>query len=156
MTKQKKITEKNKEFCRNYLQTGNATVSYLEAYGGGYQTASVNASVLLRNTKIQDYIQELRDIEEAERILQIRKLKEQNIESIQGNLLLSKILRDICISKAKESRNTQSRYDLSESWLNAIARAAEASSRLDKAAREGFIVLSGLEKLAEEMANKDD
>ena len=155
MTKQKKITEKQKEFCRNYIKTGNGTVSYRKAYGCESRAASSNASVLLRKTNIQDYIQELREEQEAEIILQTEQLREQIIDSIKGNLLLSKLMRNICISQIRKGRKG-SDYDLPESWVKTISVAGKTASQLDKEAREGFMSLYGLDKIAEQMADNDD
>ena len=57
-----KLTNKQKRFCEEYLIDLNATQAYIRA---GYSvkktvTAEQNASKLLRNTKVQEYIAELR------------------------------------------------------------------------------------------------
>ena len=62
------LTEKQKRFCEEYLIDLNATQSYLRA---GYKAKSMEiacseGSKLLRNPKVADYIQKLRD-EQAER-----------------------------------------------------------------------------------------
>lgn len=59
------LTDKQRIFCACYLRTFNATKSYQKAYGCSYETAMVNGSELLRNTKVQK---------------EIRKLKRQRME----------------------------------------------------------------------------
>lgn len=72
-----KLTEKQKRFCDYYIETGNATESYLKA---GYKVktdgaARANASRLLTNANIKSYIdkrlKELEDkrIAKAEEVL---------------------------------------------------------------------------------------
>ncbi|WP_225362894.1 terminase small subunit [Apilactobacillus micheneri] len=53
------LTDKQKRFCLLYLQYFNATKAYLEVYDCSYNTAMVNGSMLLRNTKIKDLLHEL-------------------------------------------------------------------------------------------------
>ncbi len=73
-----KLTDKQKRFCEEYLVDLNATQAYMRA---GYSvkkrvTAEQNASKLLRNTKVQEYIAELRGAQSqrtqitADRVLQ--------------------------------------------------------------------------------------
>lgn len=59
------LTEKMQLFCVFFVKTFNATKSYMKAYGCNYQTAAVNASKLLKKTKIKKYIQELKEEKEA-------------------------------------------------------------------------------------------
>lgn len=50
---------KQKRFADYYIETGNATTSYLRAgYEAEGNAAEVNASRLLRNAKVQEYINE--------------------------------------------------------------------------------------------------
>lgn len=65
-----KLTEKQKAFCDYYIETLNATEAYKRA---GYvvkndNVAAVSANRLLRNVKIQKYIQERMKQKETERI----------------------------------------------------------------------------------------
>lgn len=63
-----KLTEKQKRFCDYYIETGNATESYLRA---GYKVktdgaARANASRLLTNANIKKYIDgKLKELEDA-------------------------------------------------------------------------------------------
>jgi phage terminase small subunit len=57
----KKLTARQKIFCRNYINDWNATRSYLVAFPDvkNDNVAGVNGNRLLRNAKIQDYIIEI-------------------------------------------------------------------------------------------------
>lgn len=54
------LTEKQKAFVMEYVRLSNATQAYINAYDVAYKTAMVNGSALLRNTKVQAAIAELR------------------------------------------------------------------------------------------------
>ena len=60
-----KLTLKQKAFCDYYIESNNATESYKKAYScKSSRTAEVNGCKLLRNTKIEDYInQRIKKIE---------------------------------------------------------------------------------------------
>ena len=49
-------------FCIYYSRTFNAAQSYQKAYGCSYETAMVNGCKLLRNTKVREEIERLREI----------------------------------------------------------------------------------------------
>jgi phage terminase small subunit len=58
------MNDKNKKFCLEYLANGfNGTQAYLATYTSVKKedTAAVNASKLLRNTKVQEYIKAEQD-----------------------------------------------------------------------------------------------
>ncbi len=50
------LTDKQRLFCVLYVKCFNATKAYQKAYSCSYETAMVNGSNLLRNTKIKDRI----------------------------------------------------------------------------------------------------
>ena len=54
------LSDKQRLFCLYYVRCFNATKAYKKAYGCSYETAMVNGSLALRNTKIQDEIQRLK------------------------------------------------------------------------------------------------
>jgi phage terminase small subunit len=58
--KESKLTEKQMLFCIYYAKSFNATRSYEKAYGCKYETAVVNGSKLLTNTKVRKTIEELK------------------------------------------------------------------------------------------------
>jgi phage terminase small subunit len=70
------LNPKQKKFADYYIETGNATESYIRA---GYQTegnsAEVNASRLLRNAKVLEYIKERNEQLDVEFIADITETK---------------------------------------------------------------------------------
>jgi phage terminase small subunit len=69
------LTEKQKAFCREYVLDWNATRSYLKAYPNtkNPNTAGVLASRMLRNDKVQAYIEEIQ--KDLEKLCGISKAK---------------------------------------------------------------------------------
>lgn len=55
------LTEKQRLFCLYYVRWFNATKAYQKVYDCDYTTAMTNGSMLLRNTKIQEHIQAIKD-----------------------------------------------------------------------------------------------
>lgn len=75
------LTQKQKRFCEEYIYDWNATRSYTVAYPNikNANSAGVNASRLLRNAKIQQFVKELQDdIEKTVGISKIKVLSELN------------------------------------------------------------------------------
>jgi len=73
----KMLNEKQKKFCDEYLKTGNATQSYLLAgYNIGEKVAKVNASRLLTNANVIEYIKERQQQVSNERIADIQEAQE--------------------------------------------------------------------------------
>ncbi len=67
---------KQKKFADYYIETGNATASYLKAgYEAEGNAAEVNASRLLRNAKVLEYIKERNEQLEVEVIADITETK---------------------------------------------------------------------------------
>ena len=54
------LTDKQRIFCICYIRCFNATKAYQKAYECDYVTAMVNGSCLLRNTKVKEEIQRLK------------------------------------------------------------------------------------------------
>ena len=50
------LTQKQKQFCLEYLKDFNATRSYKKVYWVSDETASANGSRLLANAKVQEYL----------------------------------------------------------------------------------------------------
>lgn len=70
------MNEQQKKFADYYIQTGNATESYKRAgYKAKGNVAEVNASRLLRNAKVQEYIQERNKQFESDRIADMEEVK---------------------------------------------------------------------------------
>lgn len=55
------LTERQRLFCLYYVRWFNATKAYRKVYDCNYTTAMTNGSMLLRNTKIQEHIQAIKD-----------------------------------------------------------------------------------------------
>ena len=73
------MTDAQKRFCDEYLIDLNATRAYKIAYSRCKkdETANVNGSKLLRNTKVQEYISEkMKDREQRTKITQDMVIKE--------------------------------------------------------------------------------
>lgn len=68
------LTEKMQLFCVYFVKSHNATKAYMKAYQCGYQTAAVSACRLLKNDKIRNYIDELKDYQ-----MQQIMLKEEDV-----------------------------------------------------------------------------
>lgn len=56
------LTEKQRLFCLYYSKSFNATQSYLKAYDCSYETAMVEGSNSLRNSKVREKIDQLKEI----------------------------------------------------------------------------------------------
>ena len=54
------LTDKQRLFCLYYIRCFNATKAYQKAYGCSYETAVTNGPGLLRNTRVRDEIQHLK------------------------------------------------------------------------------------------------
>lgn len=54
------LNDKQRLFCLYYVRCFNATKAYQKAYECSYETAMANGSALLRNTKVQEEIQKLK------------------------------------------------------------------------------------------------
>ncbi|GAA0715551.1 hypothetical protein GCM10008904_32550 [Paraclostridium ghonii] len=60
--KETTLNDRQKQFCIEYLKDLNATQAYLRVYDRiEYNTAKVNASTLLTNTNVKEYINDLID-----------------------------------------------------------------------------------------------
>lgn len=73
------MTDAQKRFCNEYLIDLNATRAYKVAYSRCKkdETANVNGSKLLRNTKVQEYIAEKqKEIEKRTEVTQDKVIKE--------------------------------------------------------------------------------
>lgn len=72
------LTEKQKRFADEYLIDLNATRAYKVAYPSckKEETASVNGSKLLRNTKVAEYVNEMIEKLQSERVADIQEVLE--------------------------------------------------------------------------------
>lgn len=60
LVESEELTDKQKLFCIYYIKCFNATKAYQKVYKCKYETAAVNGSRLLKNTKIKKEIKELK------------------------------------------------------------------------------------------------
>lgn len=56
------LTDKQRLFCLYYIKSFNATQSYLKAYECSYATALTNGPALLRNTRVKEEIEQLKEV----------------------------------------------------------------------------------------------
>lgn len=98
------MTDAQKRFCDEYLKDLNATRAYKVAYSSCKkdETANVNGSKLLRNTKVQEYISEKQqEIEKRTEVTQDMVIKELaniaffNIKNIYNGNGTLKAVKDI-------------------------------------------------------------
>ena len=85
-----KLTLLQQKFCQEYLKHFNGTKAYQMAYKAKTNVAAVNASKLLRNTKVQAYLAkkvdkqaEKADITVQEIIQDLKKLKDRCMQEIE-------------------------------------------------------------------------
>ena len=88
-----KLSPKQEKFVQEYIKSGNATQSYLNA---GYSTKSpdVGASQLLRNNRVQERLEELKNASTKKFIIDKEFLTEKYLEihnlALEGNINVSK------------------------------------------------------------------
>lgn len=81
------LTEKQKRFADYYIETGNATEAYRRAgYTSKGKAAEANASRLIRNDKVQKYIDERNSALESDRIASMKEVKEFWSEIMRSEL----------------------------------------------------------------------
>lgn len=155
MPKNGELNEKQKLFCKYYVASNNGTASYREAYGCSYDSARSSASDLLATPNIQLYIQELKEVGQANKLILRSQLREENLKSIKENLASASRLRKLCNGVMDDIEdNAKSKFILTETWLSTLARAYDSISRLEGKAHERMILESGLEAIADEVLSK--
>lgn len=90
-----KIADKRIIFAEQYIiHNRNATIAYKAVYGQGLNdnTAAVNASKLLRNTKIQEYLKERFSVLEIDADYVLAKLKNLAEEARSDSTKLQAII----------------------------------------------------------------
>lgn len=79
------LSEQQKKFADYYIQIGNASEAYRKAgYKAKGNAAEVNASRLLRNAKVQEYIQERNKLLESDRIADMEEVKQFWTETMRN------------------------------------------------------------------------
>jgi len=70
------LNEKQKKFCELYIENWNGTQAYQKVYNCKESTAGANASKLLSNTNVKDYIKQIsKDLEKTAGISKLAILK---------------------------------------------------------------------------------
>ncbi|MNW47874.1 Terminase small subunit [compost metagenome] len=81
------LPEKQKRFADYFIETGNATQSYLKAgYKAKGKSAEVNASRLLSNAKVKEYIDSLILQKDSERIAKQDEVLEFLTDVMRGQV----------------------------------------------------------------------
>jgi phage terminase small subunit len=71
------LTEQQKKFCDNFIKSGNATQSYMDAgYKAKGEVARANASRLLTKANVKEYIKGKSAAIEAATIADMKEIKE--------------------------------------------------------------------------------
>ena len=70
------LTERQKRFADYYVETGNASEAYRKAGYSDCRGAGVNAAKLLKNTKIQKYVETRLEQAESERVASVQEILE--------------------------------------------------------------------------------
>lgn len=83
LAKEKKLTLKQQRFADEYIISGNATQSAIEA-GYSKKYANTNASKLLQNTTIKRYIDEQLEILKNERVADQQEVLEYLTSVVRG------------------------------------------------------------------------
>lgn len=83
LAKEKKLTLKQQRFADEYIISGNATQSAIEA-GYSKKYANTNASKLLQNTTIKHYIDEQLEVLKNERVADQQEVLEYLTSIVRG------------------------------------------------------------------------
>jgi len=80
------LTEQQKLFCLYYLQSFNATQSYIKAYKCDYDTAMASASRLLRNVKVKEELTKLKESIQSEQYFTIQDIIDNYAKQAFANM----------------------------------------------------------------------
>lgn len=80
------LTEQQKLFCLYYLQSFNGTQSYIKAYKCDYDTAMVNASRLLRNAKVKEELNRIKETLHSEQYFTIQDIINEYAKQAFSNI----------------------------------------------------------------------
>ena len=81
-----KLNQKQKAFCDFYIESLNATESYVKAYECSYNTARTNGARLLANANIKGYIDEVMSAKDESRIASQDEILETLTLIMRGQL----------------------------------------------------------------------
>ena len=116
------MTERQKKFAEYYAQSGNAAQSAIKA-GYSDKYANTNASKLLQNTTIAEYIKELSQKAQNERILTVKDRQEMlsDIAKDKHNLLSERIKAIDTLNKMTGEYTTKIQADMNANVNNPFA-----------------------------------
>lgn len=86
------LTPKQKAFCDYYIKTGNATESYLKAYGCKRDTADANGTRLLGNARVRQYIDNRMEKIEDKRIASAEEVLQYLTSVVRGEVTEQKVM----------------------------------------------------------------
>lgn len=97
------LSERHKAFCRRYVYDWNATQSYLEIYpDSSYESAMSSSSELLRNPKIEAFIEhiqkdlaKLAGISALKNITELSKLAYSNLSDFKDGWMTERDFNDL-------------------------------------------------------------
>lgn len=95
----KKLNKRHEKFCQEYLKDFNATRAYKAVYDSkNDNAASANASKLLRNTKVQEYLSASMQETKIKDILDINDVLE-NLSRLAGGIPSEKVFKRVDYTK---------------------------------------------------------
>jgi phage terminase small subunit len=95
------LTQQQIKFCHHYLETGNGTAS-AKAAGYGESGAHVRASTLLKNSKVQKYLEDLRDLRRQEIMNKFASYAEDAIREMYTLMLNEETPEAVRLNAMKE------------------------------------------------------
>ena len=114
------LSNQQRKFCEEYVNNGNnGTQAYLKAYKTckKEETAMVNASRLLRNAKVNEYITELRD-----------ELKKKAIMTAEERMIW---LTGVVLGNVKEKVYYEGEESEREAYLNDKMKAMDMLNKMN-------------------------
>lgn len=124
------LNERQKAFADYFLKLGNATEAAISA---GYKPkyAGTNADKLLKNTKIQEYIEERRKQVESERIASIEEVMRFYSSVMRGEVADQFGLEASLDTRISAGKELMRRYNAVKNDDGRVDRVAQIMARLD-------------------------
>ncbi len=73
------LTAEQQMFCMYYVRTFNATQSYINVFHSKYESAAVQANKLLKNNKVREEIERLKEIKRQQIVCEVEDIVELNM-----------------------------------------------------------------------------
>lgn len=77
--KNEDLTAEQQMFCMYYVRTFNATQSYINVFHSKYESAAVQANKLLKNNKVREEIERLKEIKRQQIVCEVEDIVELNM-----------------------------------------------------------------------------